>query len=88
LRPLNKVRRDLASTSRSCPATEQPIEHECPCRGRTQWDAMAEATSQGRFRATRLALLIFVRYWPSTGAGALTVAMAYKLIAEVLSHHR
>ncbi|MGH3273422.1 MAG: hypothetical protein ACRDNZ_03745 [Streptosporangiaceae bacterium] len=53
--------------------------------GRTQWDAMSEATGQGRFRATRLALLIFVRYWPRTSAGAGGLVLAYKLI-EVLSH--
>ena len=46
---------------------------------------MAEVTSEGRFRATRMALLIFVRYWPRTGAGAGGVVLAYKLI-EVLSH--
>jgi hypothetical protein len=52
--------------------------------GRTQWDAMTEVTGEGRFRATRLALLIFVRYWPRTGAGAGGLVLAYKLI-EVLS---
>ena len=51
--------------------------------GRTQWDAMAEATSEGR--TTRLATLIFVRYWPTTGIGGGTLFVVYKII-ETLSH--
>lgn len=57
-----------------------PLRH-----GRTQWDAMVEATSEGRFRTTRLAMLIFVRYWPTTGIGGGTLFAVYKLI-ETLSH--
>lgn len=52
--------------------------------GRTQWDAMTEAIRGGRFRAAKLALLIFVRYGIGTAAG-LTVV--YKLI-EMIGQHR
>lgn len=55
--------------------------------GRSQWDAMTEAISEGRFRGTRLALLILVRYGPRTGAGALITTLAYKLTVAVLGHH-
>jgi hypothetical protein len=48
---------------------------------------MAEATSEGRFRTTRLAMLIFVRHWPTTGIGSGTLFVVYKLI-ETLSHGR
>lgn len=51
--------------------------------GRTQWDAMTEAISKDRFRATRLALLMSVRYGPPNAA---LVTLAYKLI-EMLGHH-
>ena len=50
--------------------------------GRTQWDAWTEATSDGKFRVTRLALLMSVRYWPRAGVGVL----AYQII-KMLSHH-
>ena len=44
---------------------------------------MAEAASEGR--TSRLALLIFVRYWPTTGIGGTTLFVVYKVI-ETLSH--
>jgi hypothetical protein len=58
----------------------------CSCQknGRTQWDAMIEAIGVGRLRASKLALLIFIRYGLSSGV-ALT--LAYELIAEI-GHHR
>lgn len=46
---------------------------------------MAEVTSVGKFRAMRLALLIFVRYWPRTAVGGGTLFVGYKLI-EMLGH--
>lgn len=78
-----------ASVSKNASGVTWPTtpDDESPGHGRTQWDAMTEATSGGRFRATKLALLIFVRYSPRTSAGALTVTLAYKVIVEVLGHH-
>jgi hypothetical protein len=52
--------------------------------GRTQWDAMTEAISGGSFRATKLALLIFVRYGICTAAGLVLV---YKIIEMIGQHH-
>jgi len=52
--------------------------------GRTQWDAMTEAIRGGRFRAAKLALLIFVRYGICTAAG---LALAYKIL-ETIGQHR
>jgi len=52
--------------------------------GRTQWDAMAEAVNGGRYPAAKLALLMFVRYGPWTGAG---FSLAYKII-EMVGQHR
>jgi len=60
---------------------------ECPRHGRTQWDAMAEVTSNGKFRSTRLAFLILIRYGPRTSAGAGVLALAYKLIEILGQHH-
>jgi hypothetical protein len=53
--------------------------------GRTQWDVMAEAISEGQSQTAKLALLIFVRYWPRTGIGGGTLFVIYKLI-ETLGH--
>lgn len=89
LRPSGTSRQpaDRAAASRNATGGAGPTmsDDEYRGHGRTQWDAMAEATSEGKFRATRLALLMSVRYWPRTGAGALIMTLAYKLI-EVLSH--
>jgi hypothetical protein len=52
--------------------------------GRTQWDAMTEAISGGRFRTAKLSLLIFVRYRICTAAGSVLV---YKII-EMIGQHR
>jgi hypothetical protein len=54
--------------------------------GRTQWDAMTEVTSHGKWNATRMALLIFVRYAPRSAAGTALVEAAMRLV-EIVSHH-
>jgi len=73
----------IAATRRAGGVELSKSSEEHACHSRTQWDAMTEATSAGKFRATRLALLISVRYGPRTGAGTWAI---YKL-AE-LSQHR
>jgi hypothetical protein len=55
-------------------------------RGRTQWDAMTEVTKHGKWNATRMALLIFVRYMPRSAVGAVMMELAKQLI-ETLGHH-
>jgi hypothetical protein len=55
---------------------------ERACHGRTQWDAMTEATSAGRFRATRLALLISVRYGLRSGAAAWAICRLIEVLAR------
>jgi hypothetical protein len=55
-------------------------------RGRTQWDAMTEVTSNGNWNATRMALLIFVRYAPRSAVGAALTDAALRL-AELFAHH-
>ena len=55
-------------------------------RGRTQWDAMAEVTNHGKWNATRMALLVFVRYAPRSALGAALVEVVMRLI-EILGHH-
>jgi len=47
---------------------------------------MAEVTSHGKWNATRMALLIFVRYTPRSAVGAVLVEAAMRLI-ETLGHH-
>jgi hypothetical protein len=62
-----------------CPADARAV------RGRTQWDAMAEVTSHGKWNASRMALLIFVRYGPRSAVGAGLVEVAIRLV-ETLGH--
>lgn len=99
LRPFLKVKSDLALTVKHQPASPQKLERlrqanassgagtkdpdACPGYGRTQLDAMAEAIAGGKFRATKLALLMLVRYWPQAGLGALAVT----LLCKMLGHH-
>lgn len=73
-------RSDVAGNGSKRP---NPAAGEYRGHGRTQWDAMTEAVSGGRYQATKLALLMFVRYGPWTGAG---LALAYTLIAVVGQH--
>ena len=63
-------------------------EHKAKHRhGRTQWDAMMEAIGDSRFRATKLAILIAVRYWWRAGATGVAFLLTYKLIAMMTGHH-
>lgn len=55
-------------------------------QGRTQWDAMTEVSNRGGWNATRMALLIFVRYAPRSAVGAALMEAAMRMI-ETLSHH-
>lgn len=75
--------------SRRHPPTTVPHKRSVgakPVQGRNQWDAMTEVTSHGKWNATRLALLIFVRYAPRSAAGAALTDAALRL-AELLAHH-
>lgn len=65
---------------------KHPADAQQP-RGRTQWDAMAEVTNDGKWRATKMALLIFVRYAPRSALGAVLVEAAMRLIEAVSHHH-
>lgn len=56
-------------------------------RGRTQWDAMAEVTNHGKWNATRMALLIFVRYAPQSALGAALMEVAMRLLETIGHHH-
>jgi hypothetical protein len=47
---------------------------------------MAEVTNDGEWNATRMALLIFVRYAPRSAAGAAVADAALRLV-EILAHH-
>ena len=47
---------------------------------------MTEVTNHGKWNATRMALLIFVRYAPRSAVGAALVEAAMRLI-EALGHH-
>jgi hypothetical protein len=47
---------------------------------------MAEVTNHGKWNATRMALLIFVRYAPRSVAGTALIEAAMRLI-EMLGHH-
>jgi len=85
------LRRDHRSRSRRSRGGTVPAKIKHPVdaqaiRGRTQWDAMAEVTSHGKWNATRMALLIFVRYTPRSAVGAVLVEAAMRLI-ETLGHH-
>lgn len=48
---------------------------------------MAEVTNDGKWRATKMALLIFVRYAPRSALGAVLVEAAMRLIEAVSHHH-
>lgn len=47
---------------------------------------MTEVTKHGKWNATRMALLIFVRYMPRSAVGAVMMELAKQLI-ETLGHH-
>jgi hypothetical protein len=73
--------RPSASTRRKRPG------NATSARGRTQWDAMTEVTSTGKWNATRMALLIFVRYAPRSAAGAALADATLRLAALLVHHH-
>jgi hypothetical protein len=74
-------RRPTASEPHKCSAASETVQ------GRTQWDAMTEATRHGKWNATRLALLIFVRYAPRSAAGAVLVDAALRLVELLARNH-
>ena len=78
-RPASRAR----SVTENDPMGPNTADDEYRGHGRTQWDAMTEAVSGGRFRAAKLALLIFVRYGICTAAG---LALVYKIIETIGQH--
>lgn len=84
--PDHAARHRKGRCSTTTPDARRPTEAQA-VRGRTQWDAMTEVTNQGKWNATRMALLIFVRHTPRSAAGVVLAEAALRLI-EAFGHHR
>jgi hypothetical protein len=48
---------------------------------------MTEVTSDGKWNASRMALLIFARYAPRSAAGVALADAALRLVETLVHHH-